>query len=266
MRMPLVGQVLFGSLVALALAVPASAAPFTVTIDNNVNNLLTALLGTTTGLSAISGTLTGDPVASGRFTDDPFGLGSGVVLSTGNVTTVVGPNNSPSAGVDLGPSGTTGDTTTLTVNFTSDATVNHLFFNYVFGSEEFFEFIGSTFNDFFTLKLDGTNFAKLVCGQDVTINNFAIPACAAELTNNAGGTITQLDAYTHTLLFSAPLTAGAHSLQLSIGDVGDGGFDSAVFIKGNSIGTADPTVPEPASMFLLGSGLCYVARRRARRA
>jgi hypothetical protein len=253
------------AILACTIGFAGSASAFSTTPESDANNLLTALLGTTTGLSGISASISGDPGASGTFAADPFGLGAGVILSTGLVGTVVGPNNSPSAGSDLGAGGSVGDTTTLTIGFTSDATVSNLFFNYVFGSEEFLEFIGSSFNDFFTLKLDGTNFAKLVCGSDVAINNF-VGACFNELVNNTGGLVTQLDYYTNKLLFQAPLSAGAHTLELSIGDVGDGVLDSAVFVQGN-VGTENPTpTPEPASLSLLGLGLAALVSRRFRAA
>jgi hypothetical protein len=253
------------AILAFTIGFAGSASAFSTTPDSNANNLLTALLGTTTGLSGISASLSGDPGASGTFAADPFGLGAGVILSTGLVGTVVGPNNSASAGTDLGAFGPVGDTTTLTINFTSDATAANLFFNYVFGSEEFPEFIGDIFNDFFTLTLDGFNFAKLVCGSDVAINNF-IGACLAELVDNTGGLVTQLDFYTNKLLFQAPLSPGAHTLELSIGDIGDGNYDSAVFVQGN-VGTVNPTpTPEPASLSLLGLGLAALVSRRFRAA
>ncbi len=261
------------AILAITMGVAGSASAFSTTPDSNATNLLNALLGTTTGLSGFSASLSATSGAAGTFSADPFGLGAGVVLSTGLIGTTVGPNNSGNAGTDLGAGGVSGDTTTLTINFTSDATVQNLFFTYAFGSEEFLEFIQSAFNDTFTLKLDGTNFAKLVCGLDVAINSFGNSGqgnlsgpCASELINNTGGLVTQLDYYTKNLVFKAPISAGAHVLELSIGDVGDGVLDSAVFVKGD-VGSVDVTpTPEPTSLSLLGLGLAALVSRRFRAA
>jgi|GEM_PF-4758560 len=65
---------------------------FTITQNNLGIQLLNNLLGNTAGLSNFSVRLTGDGRAFGTFSDDPFGLGSGVVLSTGKVADLAGTN------------------------------------------------------------------------------------------------------------------------------------------------------------------------------
>src|SRR5262245_3717833 len=135
-----VGALLLAGVVCLSRG--AAAAPILPTANADANALLAALLGTTTGLSGFSATLTGDASASGLFDGNPFGLTGGVVLSTGRVIDLIGPNNNPVSGVDLPPVGpppggdVAGDATELTISFTADV-LTSLFFNYVFGSEEF---------------------------------------------------------------------------------------------------------------------------------
>jgi Ca2+-binding RTX toxin-like protein len=81
-------------------ATPTNLAPLSdptptwVTQDNNPTDLLNALfLGAPpTGLVTDSVELVGDGRAFGTFSGDPFGLGSGIVLSTGQVEDLVGPN------------------------------------------------------------------------------------------------------------------------------------------------------------------------------
>jgi Ca2+-binding RTX toxin-like protein len=76
----------------VSLAAPAAATAFAVTQNNDTAALLTQFLGTTTGLSNFSMELTGDARAFGTFVGDPFGLGSGLVLSTGRVVDLAGTN------------------------------------------------------------------------------------------------------------------------------------------------------------------------------
>lgn len=148
---------------------------FAVTVNNNSQDLLNTLLGNTSGLSNFSLEITGDPSAIGLFQDDPFGLKSGIILSTGNTVEIPGVNTISSLGsdlsTDLGDFGVAGDAVTLTITFNADNTAKQLFFQYVFGSEEFVEYGGDIFNDSFELLLNGNNLAKLSDGQTVTINN-----------------------------------------------------------------------------------------------
>jgi len=241
-------------------AANALAAPFTITPTTNTTTLINQLLGTTTGLSGISVSLSGDPTAFGTYASDPFGLADGIVLSSGRVADIVGVNTRYTGGLDLSTDfggDNAPDVTQMDISFVADGT-SSLFFNYVFGSEEFPEFIG-IFNDSFSLILDGTNVAFLHCGPTVAVNNFT-GSCFSELTLNPAGpsTVTKLDAWTDVLTARLGLTPGAHTLRLDVRDAGNGNADSAVFIQG---GTAAP-VPEPATMMLLGTGLAGLAARR----
>ncbi|MCP9931143.1 hypothetical protein KBY82_10130 [Cyanobium sp. AMD-g] len=69
----------------------AAAGGFSVNETADTATLLGAL-GTTTGLSNIRLSIEGSGEASGVFDGDPFGLGSGLVLSTGRVEDLVGSN------------------------------------------------------------------------------------------------------------------------------------------------------------------------------
>ena len=256
------------------LAAPAMA--FSVGQTSNLQTLTNNLLGNNTaGLSNFSLSITGDEQAFGTFTGDPFGLNSGIVMSTGRVTDLPGPN---SDGVDLstdfGPFGATGDLSELNLSFFADSTAEKLFFQYVFGSEEFLEFGGTSFNDSFELLLNGTNLAKLSDGQTVTINNL-VPNSGDRSTDNPdyinnpsglAGSIIKLDGYTKVLGFEGLLNKNqTNVLTVRIKDVGDGSYDSAVFIQG-SVGS-EP-VPEPMTVggLMAGSAMLAAGRKlRARR-
>ncbi|MGM3308259.1 choice-of-anchor L domain-containing protein [Anabaena sp. WFMT] len=258
----------------VALGSQGAAFAFTVTQNNDGNTLLNSLLGSNiNGLSGFSVTTTGNANAFGLFSDDPFGLGSGVVLSTGNVVDVVGPNDTSSKTTNYGTAGDTAgsfDLAQLDISFFADNTVSNVFFEYVFGSEEFLEFAGSQFNDSFELLLNGTNLALLANTNPVTINNLANsptgPFDPAYI-NNIGND-TQLDGYTTNLTFQGAVNKNAvNTLSIKIKDVGDSALDSAVFLKGGSISVVPPQpVPEPASLIgILGLGAFGVTSLRKRK-
>jgi hypothetical protein len=254
------------------LAAPAMA--FSVTQTSNLETLKNNLLGTdTAGLSDFSLSITGNAQAFGTFTDDPFGLGSGIVLSTGQVTDLPG-SSSDFASTSFGS--TPGDLAELNLSFFADSTADKLFFKYVFGSEEFLEYAGTSFNDSFELLLNGTNLAQLTDGQTVTINNL-VPNSGDRSTDNPdyinnpsvtglAANIIKLDGYTKVLGFEGLLNKNQMNvLSIRLQDVGDGSLDTAVFIQGNvGTGEAEP-VPEPMTVGgLMAGGAMLAAGRKLR--
>jgi Domain of unknown function (DUF4114) len=235
--------------------------PFKITQSSNRSNLLENLIGDTTGLQNLRVTsLTGDGRAFGTFkggivdnslVDDPFRLTSGIALSTGRVVDIAGGNiSSMESGTDFSPNGNAGDTIKLNIDFFADGTKDKLFFQYVFGSEEFYEFAGK-FNDSFSLTLNGINYAVLpdVRRSAVSINNLAsssLDRSSPYLLNNlpnegfAKDTI-RLNAFTVPLIFEAPLKLNqVNNLEIIVQDSRDGIFDSAVMIKAGTLGTIRP--------------------------
>ncbi|MEG3833253.1 MULTISPECIES: choice-of-anchor L family PEP-CTERM protein [unclassified Microcoleus] len=266
------------------LAAPAMA--FSVGATNNTETLKNNLLGANTvGLSNFSVSITGNSAAFGTFTNDPFGLTSGVVLSTGRVTDIPGQNRKDNfttedsdLSTDFGAKGEQGDTTQLNLSFFANSTVQKLFFQYVFASEEFPEFGGSNkYNDNFELLLNGTNLAKLSDGKTVTINNLVPDPYNRskdhpDYIDNPSWTgiaanIVKLDGFTKVLGFEGLLKQNqTNVLSIRIKDVGDGYLDSAVFIKGGSLETVQPEpVPEPMTVGgLMAGGAMLAAGRKLR--
>lgn len=264
-------------------AIGPPALAFSIVRNNSGSDLLNALLGNTAGLSNFTVTATGNPDAFGLFSADPFGLESGIVLSTGKVVDIPGENTLDGGLVpapypladlntDFGALEAADDTMSLDISFNADSTAEKLFFQYVFGSEEFKEWGGSEYNDSFELLLNGANMAKLSDGQAVAINNLVpIPSGPyhPDYIDNpaAPGTAIKLDGYTKVLAFEGLLNKNSpNTLSIVIRDLADGYFDSAVFLKGGSLGTAPPpeSVPEPGlvlGLFAVG-GIAALSGRK----
>lgn len=166
---------------------------------------------------------------------------------------------------DFGFPGTANDSISMRIDFDADETADLLYFQFAFGSEEFVEFGGNQFNDAFSLELNGFNFASLSDGAAVSINNLVPspfgpyhPDFIYNPKSDPASSETKLDGYTKPLTFVGFLEPNArNSLVINVKDVRDGFFDSAVFIKGGTLGTVEPppiddgggnvSVPEPTS-------------------
>ena len=277
---------LTGALTGVMSFLAAPVMAFSVGATHNIETLKNNLLGTNTaGLSNFSVSITGNEAAFGTFTNDPFGLKSGVVLSTGKVVNIPGKNqkdnvmtNGSDLNTDFGPKGEEGDLTQLNLSFFANCTVEKLLFQYVFASEEFPEFGGSEYNDQFELLLNGTNLAKLSDGKTVTISNL-VPVADNRSQDHSdyidnprmtgvAAKIIKFDGFTKVLGFEGLLKQNqTNVLSIRIRDVGDGNLDSAVFIKGGSLGTVKAeAVPEPMTVGgLMAGGAMLAAGRKLRR-
>jgi Cadherin-like domain/Domain of unknown function (DUF4114)/Calx-beta domain len=229
---------------------------FNITSSPSNAEILASLLGDTTGLSNIQITTTGNPQAVGLFQDSPLNLSSGVLLSTGQATQIAGGNAGDQSNVStvFNGSGTVpdgNDAITLEITFDADnAAGRQLFFQYVFGSEEFLDFAGSGFNDRLTLELNGVNLAKLNNGNLVNVNSITpgtdpttfSPDYISNLSNaNPAYYQTILDGYTVPLTFRGNLLPNAKNrLVITIQDIGDGAVDSAVLLSSGSLGVSNP--------------------------
>jgi hypothetical protein len=283
-----IGAIVLGalSLVVVALlqfALPARATGGLVTQDLTTvltpDLLANDLLGG--GVAVSNVTYDGDDTAAGRFSGGGgiIGFGSGVILSTGDIVNVVGPNGSSQISTAFGGPGdsdlddlsgfTTLDAAVLEFDFIPQT--DSITFQYVFASEEYNEYVGSQFNDVFAFLVNDENCAVVGAGtasgpaQPVSINTInngqpGVPATNPNLYINndpfdpdsTGDTVpngslldTEMDGLTVVLSCQADVNSGeTNHLKLAIADASDTIYDAAVFIKSGSFTAFTPT-PTP---------------------
>ena len=209
---------------------------------------------TATALAAAMGVPSTDLAAADLGTSDPNGVGVGTVplgrffptqgstfaiLSTGLASDAATPNTSPSLSTTLaGLNNSQGnDMVRLKLTLKPPAGAQCLAFDFAFFSEEFPEFVGTEFNDVFLAELRSSNFT--IVGSDVVApNNFAVDVAGNLISVN---TVFGVTANTQTTYDGAtPLLRAVAKLQpsdfpqvdlfLSIMDLGDSIYDSAVFL------------------------------------
>jgi hypothetical protein len=200
-----------------------------------------------------TGVTKGAPSASaGTFTGGKARLGieKGVILSSGGITNVIGPNTSGSITQNNGLAGDA-QLTALAQHQTYDATILEfdfvpaspkLTFRYVFSSDEYLEYVDTQFNDVFAFYLNGANVA-LVPGTatPVSINNVSHHTNTQYFINNTDGHLdTEMDGLTVVMKVKATVLAGqVNHIKLAIADSGDSILDSNVFIEAGSFRSSD---------------------------
>ena len=188
------------------------------------------------------------------------------VLTTGDATLAPTPNDAGNTAADDGGGNVRGDSdfdeTVLRVDVRVPQGANCLSFDFKFLTEEYPEYVGQQFDDAFVAELDTSDWS--VSGATIHApHNFAFDASGNPISVNAAGATsvnpanaagTTYDGATPTLRASTQVTPGSHSLYLSLFDLGDPAFDSAVFLDdlvvGKSAGSgcaAGATVAPPAA-------------------
>ncbi|MGH7484052.1 MAG: choice-of-anchor L domain-containing protein, partial [bacterium] len=217
------------------------------------DKLAAQLVGT--GVQVSNVTYTGAAVAAGTFSTNTniIGFNSGIVLSTGSVRSVVGPNctdeidgenktaGDPQLDVILGAAGSSNDAAVLEFDFVP--LTSSLTFQYVFASDEYNEFVGE-FNDVFAFFLNNNNIALLpgiTPPTPVSINTVNLTANPQFYINNDIDQLavppvdTEMDGLTVVLTATAQVVAGqTNHIKLAIADAQDFAVDSNVFIKAGS--------------------------------
>ncbi|HZT83108.1 MAG TPA: choice-of-anchor L domain-containing protein, partial [Gemmataceae bacterium] len=257
--------------------------PFTPGPTASVSTLTDALLVPGGGgLTVVSSSYVGADGQGGTYTGFHFDDGTtqlalpdGIVLTSGLARNALGPNDSPGksaftgTGTDPDLNGivhaTTYDRNVLTITFTADPAIKSVLFDFVFGSEEFPEFVGA-FNDAFGAFLDGVQISFDSNGQPVTVNNNDFKLNNAAGVNNStrpygnyppytdGKTPVafdiQYDGLTNRLTTQAALDASraTHTLKLVVADAGDAALDSGAFLarlRGSPLVTGEPQTGAP---------------------
>jgi hypothetical protein len=202
-----------------------------------------------------------------------IGLDSGVILTTGLITSAPGPNtlgstSNPGTGLmsdqqltALANGQALNDVCILEFDLVPQN--DSLTFRYVFGSEEYNEFVCSNFNDVFGFFINGPGIVTNINQPGVrnlslipglqsfvsinTVNNGSCggvytPGPGTDLSNsqnfvdNTNGTTVGYDGLTVVLTVGAVVIPGQlYHLKLAIADVSDASYDSGVFIEAGSI-------------------------------
>jgi uncharacterized repeat protein (TIGR01451 family) len=286
-------SICFLTLLLALLTATAAYAVLGITTTTTAAVLQTALQGNNVTISNVTvsqGTITGQvgTFAGGLIggAGPVIGIDSGIVMVTGTATTALGPNNNSSrtTGGESGPkdldlatvdSGGQFDTASLSFNVVPSG--NFMALDFVFGSDEYNEFVCTIFNDAMGIFVSGpgiagtANIARLSTNlSPISINQInrgikgaastgtAVAPCTltngafyvkniGDLTaesigtpNSALGTATsnaftnlQYDGFTTPLSAQLKVTPGStYTVKVVIADIGDGSWDSGLFIDG----------------------------------
>lgn len=204
-----------------------------------------------------------------------LGLSSGIILTTGRVnsneTGPLGPNTTTSAGfLNSAPGlGTVNqwlkdehdlfesvyDVAILKFDIVTNE--DHIKFNYVFGSEEYHDFVGFQFSDLLSIFIEGpglsapvVNMAK-VPGTTTpvnvsTINRGYSSSCSIGpgvneqyFIDNCISLDLQYDGFTTVLEASSPVIPGEqYTIYFTVADLSDGLWDSGLFIGSKSLNSS----------------------------
>ncbi|HHG85805.1 MAG TPA: hypothetical protein ENJ82_13745 [Bacteroidetes bacterium] len=223
------------------------------------------------GIKVRNARFTGNPVALGSFENPSAtpGFMKGVILSTGNAADIVGPNDNPKTTTrnDRGgdkdlfilAKGRTFDVALL--EFDIQAARDSISLNFFFASEEYNDYVGSSFSDAIIIRISGPGFANgknlaVVPGTQTPINVNTVNYHANGkyyIDNNPftlAGRVSekrkaelnpdlldkmQFDGFTRVFSVGTKVKPkSTYRVKIGIADAGDGKVDSALLIEAGS--------------------------------
>ncbi len=235
-------------------------------IGMSANTLASLLIDPASGITGINSVVfTGNKNQAGSIhVVDPnvVSFNDGVILSSGNIADVVGPNKSDSTTTDEGNNGdadldqliqdtqtvfpATYDAASLSFKFTAPVGASDLYFTYVFGSDEYLEWV-NLYNDVFGLFVNGQNCAvapnpSLTGTVPVSIDTINSAVNTNLFRDNAFMTASnplnfESDGLSVEMVCHAQIHAGENTIKFVIADTSDRVLDSIVMIKSGSFST-----------------------------
>ncbi|MEP2717263.1 choice-of-anchor L domain-containing protein [Pseudophaeobacter sp.] len=213
------------------------------------------------GTTVVSASYSGDAASSGIYTGaDTTVAGvapadSGVILSTGHVadfTNSSGSSNTNTSGsTSTNTSGTNGDAdfNALAGSATYDASYMEIDFipdgdvltlDFVLSSEEYPEFSNSQYNDVVGVWVNGVQAQVTIGDGSASIGNINQNDTQNIYVDNTNDQYnTEMDGFTITLTFTAPVNAGVvNSIKIGVADVSDSSYDTNLLVAGGSVQTA----------------------------
>lgn len=181
-----------------------------------------------------------------------IGINTGILLTSGDASLANGPNNDAGAGScnnsqgDPSVSGISNNSTSYDaciLEFDFIPTCSSISFSYVFGSEEYPEYITREFADGMVIMISGPGIAGV---QNIAlVPNTVVPVNIRNINQNTnsgyynannGGATIQYDGFTDVLTATATVTpCERYHIKIAIADIIDCIFDAGLFIAENSM-------------------------------
>jgi hypothetical protein len=279
-------QILSAILFASASSLYAESVVTLEDAELSVDDVANEILGAALTLTDV--TYFGEDAQIGTFSDFEFlfgnDFGSGILLSTGNVVSVMADENTDDKATTVFSEASVNDDdmgsdvydpAKLTLTFYPSYSTISL--DFIFGSEEYNEYVGSEFNDRIEIIVNGRNCAKTPDGESFSVNtvndraNFPplfatdglVDSANPELyVNNDPGKNsrknpkasedsfsqyqTEMDGFTKLIRCTAAVLPNEeNTLVIGIVDKGDAKYDSWVFFRSNSLISPPDPIPEP---------------------
>lgn len=223
--------------------------------------LASALVGPGVSVSNVSFTGNNAQGGLGHLVDPAVvSFNDGVMLSSGDIANMVGPNKSDSITGDMGGQDDadlnaliantqtvypmTFDAASLEFDFVPSA--SPVYFTYTFGSDEYLEWV-NLFNDVFAFYVNGQNCATVPNGDPISIDTINSNVNSQLFRDNAFSSPVanpiniEADGLSVEMICSAPVNVGqTNHMKLAIADTSDQILDSFVMLKSQSLSTVAP--------------------------